>query len=127
MNCREFFAAKHTQLITFLAAILFCQLSLATEMGGQWTYLMSGSTFFISLNPPLPRRNEPFTIVVSGTGRNSCFSELNNSGLSNEDPFSFTVYEQGIGLYVFQVSFSSERKYSYLFYLQTFHQLIQLN
>jgi len=63
---------KYLQLSVFLTATLFSQIISATQMDLQWTFASQGSTAFISLDPPLPRRGEPFTIEISGTW-NSCW------------------------------------------------------
>ena len=70
---------KYFQLSVFLAATLFYQGVSATQVGSQWSEEMAaGSTVIISLDPPLPRRGESFTIEVSGTWRNPCVARLAN-------------------------------------------------
>ena len=71
MSFLKSFKPKYLQLPVFLAATLFSQIISATQMDLQWTFASKGSTAFISLDPPLPRRGEPFTIEIAGTW-NSC-------------------------------------------------------
>ena len=72
MSFLQCFKPKYLQLSVFLTATLFSQIISATQMDLQWTFLSRGSTAFISLDPPLPRRGEPFTIEIAGTW-NSCW------------------------------------------------------
>ncbi len=59
----KFFKPKYLQLFVFLVASLFSQILSATQMGPQWSMqLAAGSRVIISLDPPLPRRAEPFTV-----------------------------------------------------------------
>ena len=72
MSVFKCFNPKYFQLSVFLAATLFSQIISATELSLQWTDSFKGSTAYISLDPPLPRRGEPFTIEIAGTW-NSCW------------------------------------------------------
>ena len=76
MNVFKCFNPKYFQLSVFLAATLFNQGISATELGFQFTGISLGSTVTISLDPPLPRKGEPFTIEVSGTWANTCIAKL---------------------------------------------------
>lgn len=73
MNRCKFLVPKYVRLPIILATLLFSHFSIATEMTSIWGNQYVGSTAFISLDPPLPRRDEPFTINVSGVWRGSCF------------------------------------------------------
>ena len=77
MSFLKSFKPKYLQLFAFLVASLFSQILSATQMGPQWSMqLAAGSRVIISLDPPLPRRAEPFTVNVSGTWRNPCIAGL---------------------------------------------------
>ena len=77
MDSVKYFKPKYLQLFVFLVASLFSQILSATQMGPQWSMqLAAGSRVIISLDPPLPRRAEPFTVNVSGTWRNPCIAGL---------------------------------------------------
>ena len=76
MSVFKCFNPKYFQLSVFLAATLFNQGISATGLGGQFTDINIGSRVIITLDPPLPRRGESFTVEVSGTWRNTCVAEL---------------------------------------------------
>ena len=75
MSFFKSFKPKYLQLSVFLAATLFSQMISATEMSLQASFMGSGSTLIISLDPPLPRRGEPFTIKATGIWINRCIAE----------------------------------------------------
>jgi len=74
MSFLKSFKPKYLQLSVFLAATLFSQMISATQMGTQWLGLGSGSTLIISLDPPLPRAGEAFTIKVTGVWKHHCIA-----------------------------------------------------
>lgn len=83
MDSVKYFKPKYLQLFVFLVASLFSQILSATQMGPQWSMqLAAGSRVIISLDPPLPRRAEPFTVNVSGTWRNPCIAGLGDLKVS---------------------------------------------
>ena len=77
MGSVKYFKPKYLQLSVFLVASLFSQILSATQMGPQWSMqLAAGTRVIISLDPPLPRRGEPFIVEVSGTWRSPCIAGL---------------------------------------------------
>ncbi|MDX2416616.1 MAG: hypothetical protein QNK19_04055 [Xanthomonadales bacterium] len=75
---------KYIQLSVFIAATLFSQVISATQLGTQFTDT-AGSTVIISLDPPLPRRGESFTIEISGTWRCPSITRLGNLDVDLDD------------------------------------------
>jgi len=90
--------AKFSQAVVLLAVALLIQTSNATELNmfSSSARTQPGSTAMISIDPVLPRQDEPFTVNVSGFWGNPCIPEQSDvtyriSDFINHNRLYFTV------------------------------------
>lgn len=76
MRLRGFVTVKYFLLPVFIAAVVTSQSAFATAFGEQWSPYSAGSKVKIALDPPLPRKGEPFAVIISGKWRDSCVKQL---------------------------------------------------